>query len=278
MSELMKLPERIDAFDVDAADAAQDRRVIQGVRLRFTNDFTWINDDDQEIASDLELVVVDRVRVLQKWINQAPVKEETRFLEATEKWPDVEAMNEAAPRSEWRDGPDGRPQGPWQCQWVIYLLDLITLDKYTYPTNTTGGHILVGDISDRIKTMRRPRGHVYPVVQLGDKYMSTRFGGRQRPHFVIQRWISLDGEGRALPAPEEPHTPAQQLEAFAQEQPAEPTTQLELPTAEKPVDKLPAAKTVKTKTTKRGVTRIKPAITTIEEPTLAEELDDEIGF
>ena len=78
-NELMK-PEIVDGFDHDDADAPQGRRVIQGTRLRFSNDFTWLNDADEEIASDLELVVVDRVRVLQKWIDQSPVKDETRFL------------------------------------------------------------------------------------------------------------------------------------------------------------------------------------------------------
>ena len=33
--------------------------------------------------------------------------------------------------------------------------------------------------------------------------MNTRFGGRQRPHFVIKRWVALGGEG-ALPPTEPP--------------------------------------------------------------------------
>jgi hypothetical protein len=271
--DVMKVPEKIDGFDVDADDAPQNRRVIQGTCLRFTNDFIWIDDNDEKIASDLELVVVDRVRVLQKWIDQKPVKEETRFLEPTEKWLDVEAMNDAAPRSEWREGQDGKPQGPWQCQWVIYLLDLKTLDRYTYPTNTTGGHILVGDLSERIKTMRRLRGeHVYPVIRLTDTFMATRWGGRQRPAFKFMRWIKLDSEGAvALPAPEGPQGPAAQLEAFAQEKPAEkPAEKAPEPTPEK----APAATKTTTKTTKRGVTRI----TTVPEPTLKEELDDDLPF
>jgi hypothetical protein len=96
----------------------------------------------------------------------------------------------------------------------------LTLDKFTYPTSTTGGHIAVGDISDRIKNMRRFRGeHVYPVITLSDTFMNTRFGGRQRPHFKIVRWVSFRGEGGqvALPPPE----PAPQT-----------TSQLELPLKE----------------------------------------------
>jgi hypothetical protein len=230
--EIMKVPETaLDGFDSDA-DEAQNRRVIQGTRLAFTNDFEWVNNDDEPVSRDRELIMVDRVRVLQKWIDQKPL--EPRFLEPNEKWPDVEAMNKAAPQSEWREGPNGL-QGPWSCQWVIYLIDPQTLDKFTYPTNTTGGHIAIGDISDRIKNMRRFRGeHVYPVVTLSDTFMNTRFGGRQRPHFEVKRWVKLGGGGgevEALPPP--PTTPPQQTTA-------------NLPLHE------------------------------VKEPTLAEEVDDEI--
>jgi hypothetical protein len=58
--------------------------------------------------------------------------------------------------------------------------------------------------------MRRFRGeHVYPVITLSDTFMNTRFGGRQRPHFQIRRWIKHGGEGgqvEALP----PSTPSPQ--------------------------------------------------------------------
>src|SRR6516165_6585134 len=191
-NEIMKVPETVlDGFDSDA-DESQSRRVIQGVRVAFTNDFEWVDNNDETMLRDRELIMVDRVRVLQKWIDQMPV--ETRFLEPNEKWPNTKAMNEVAPRSEWREGPSGEPQGPWSCQWIIYLVDPLTLDKFTYPTNTTGGHIAVGDISDRIKNMRRFRGeHVYPVITLSDTFMNTRFGGRQRPHFEVKRWIKFGG-------------------------------------------------------------------------------------
>ena len=233
-NEIMKVPETaLDGFDIDA-DESQSRRVIQGVRVAFTNDFEWVDNNDETISPNRELIMVDRTRVLQKWIDQMPV--ETRFLEPDEKWPDVKAMNDAAPKSEWREGPDGKPQGPWSCQWIIYLVDPLTLDKFSYPTNTTGGHIAVGDISDRIKNMRRFRGeHVYPVITLSDTFMNTRFGGRQRPHFKIVRWVSFRGEGGQVEALPPPTPPPQQAPA-----------QSELPLNE------------------------------VKEPSLAEEMNDEI--
>jgi hypothetical protein len=49
------------------------------------------------------------------------------------------------------------------------------------------------------------------VITLSDTFMNTRFGGRQRPHFQIKRWMKLGGESEmeALPPPK----PAQQTTA-----------------------------------------------------------------
>jgi hypothetical protein len=83
--------------------------------------------------------------------------------------------------------------------------------------------------------------------------MNTRFGGRQRPHFLIKRWVGLGPEEKALPAPQE------QLAPVAAEKVAE------APAPE------PAKKPTKNK---RGVTRFDAP--TVEPPTLKEELNDEI--
>jgi hypothetical protein len=89
------------------------------------------------------------------------------------------------------------------------LLDLKTMDRFTFATGTTGGRIAIGELRDKLVWMRRVRGpNVYPVVTLGDVFMKTRYGGRQRPHFQIVRWVRLGGEGAgeaaALPAPAQP--------------------------------------------------------------------------
>jgi hypothetical protein len=239
-NEIMKVPKTVlDGFDFNT-DEQQIRRVIQGLRYAFTNDFTWVDSNDEEVPRNREHIVVDRVRVLQEWgADQTPVGE-PRFLEPTEKWPDVETLNNAEPKSKWREGPDGKLRGPWACQWVIYLLDPLTLDKFSYPTNTTGGHIAVGELSNRIKDMRRLRGeHVYPVVTLGDTFMNTRFGGRQRPHFEVKRWIKLGGESgqvEALPPPSPPPKSANE----SAPQPAVPLNEIKEPSlAEEMDDEIP---------------------------------------
>jgi hypothetical protein len=42
---------------------------------------------------------------------------------------------------------------------------------------------------------------MYPVVTLSDTHMNTRFGGRQRPHLKVQRFIALGGNGGAVEGP-----------------------------------------------------------------------------
>ena len=64
----------LDGFDgfIDEADGEdQDQlvggRVIQGTRINFTNEAIWIDAAKEELPSDLELIVVDIGRVVQKW-------------------------------------------------------------------------------------------------------------------------------------------------------------------------------------------------------------------
>jgi hypothetical protein len=98
---------------------------------------------------------------------------------------------------------DRQPRGPWQAQHVVRLFDPRTMDRFSYPTGTVGGGMCVRDLVDRVKLMRQYRGeNVYPVVTLTDTFMPTRYGGRQRPHFNIRKWIKL-GDGGGILSPTE---------------------------------------------------------------------------
>ena len=202
------------------------------------------------MPAGLELAAVNVIRVVQKWKDGVP--EETIILEPGQKFPDVEKMNEAAPRAEWVEGPDGKMRGPWQAQHIVYLLNLETMDRYSYPTGTVGGGIAVRELVDKTKWMRRLRGeNVHPVVVLSDVFMNTRFGGRQRPSFVIKRWIDLGGDNKTLPAP----SPA--LIEHVEKELAE---------AKKPAE---AAAKKPAKVTKVGARKV-------DEPTLEEILNDDL--
>jgi hypothetical protein len=200
---------------VEGTERPEGAGLIQGTLVKFTNEATWITRDDDEIASDLELICVDLQGVVQKWEDGQPV--ETRILEPGEKFPDIVEMNEKIPRDQWVEGPDGQLRGPWQAQHILYLLDPSTMDRFTYPTGTTGGKIAIGELRDKLLWMRWTRGqNIFPVVTLSDTQMKTRFGGRQRPHFKIVKWTRLGGEGgeggdaEALPPPAPTLQPVQE--------------------------------------------------------------------
>jgi hypothetical protein len=200
---------RLDGFEgysdeVEGGDEQQQpsSRVIQGELVKFSNEAAWITGAGEELSPDLELIVIDVIRVVQKWKDGNPDPANTIILEPGQKFPDIAKLNAAVPRKEWVEGPDGKPRGPWQAQHVVYLLDPQKMGRYSFPTSTIGGAIAVRDLVDKTKWMRKFRGvNVYPVVRLSDVHMNTRFGGRQRPHFDTVKWILLDGGGNALPAP-----------------------------------------------------------------------------
>jgi hypothetical protein len=206
---------RIDGFEgfedgVEGGEEQTSGRVIQGSLVKFTNEVTWVTRDDEELPPDLELVVIDIGRVVQKWKDGVPDPANTIILAPYQKFPDIKKLNAEVPQKDWEEGPDGKPRGPWQAQHIFYMLNPQTMDQYSFPTGTTGGAICADDLAHKVKWMRKFRGaHVYPIVVLRDTFMPTRWGGRQRPHLEVKRWVMLDGGGNALPAPEQPKLPDQ---------------------------------------------------------------------
>ncbi len=252
MSNAVAKPQLGDGFDTFTDEMEGGDRVIVGSLIKFTNEATWIT-NDEELPGDLDLVAVNVARVVTKWLDKRPDREATRILSPGERWPDVQKLNDEAPRSEWREGPDGKMKGPYQAQYVVYLLNAATVDRYSFPTSTDGGGIAVRDLIDRTAWMRQFRGQkVHAVVNLTDVFMPTKFGGRQRPHFEIKRWVAFGGDGGILPEAEPPALAA-------------PTTK---PSTEK--QGAIAAK---------GRERIPPVgAQTIEPPTNKEAMRDEVKF
>jgi hypothetical protein len=209
MSDIVKKDQTniIDNFEgwedgVEGSDRPQGVGIIQGIKIKFSNEATWLQRDDEEMLPNLELVAIDVLRVVQMWgTDGIPINDETIILEPHQMFPDIEEMNAKAPRSKWVEGPDGKMRGPYQASHVLYLLDPKTMDKYTFPTATVGGRIAIRELRDKIMWMRRLRGpNTYPVIVLSDAFMNTRFGGRQRPHFKIVRWVRFGDEGGQVEA------------------------------------------------------------------------------
>ena len=150
----------VDGFAGYNADTAgkEGQRPQGAPYIKFGNDTVW-SVHDEPMAADRELVVVDVSRSVVKWPPDidggGPV--ETITLRAGEPFPDVEAMNNDTPKTEWRTGPDGTLRGPWQTQHIVHLLNPETMDRFNFPTSTIGGSIAVRELVDRVQWMRRFR-------------------------------------------------------------------------------------------------------------------------
>jgi hypothetical protein len=246
----MNLP-MSDGFDGREDDSVQgeeqktsSNRIIQGHRLSFSLDYKWLVDDAEEFPKTGELVAIESRRLVQKWVGGVPMGH--FFVAPDEPWPNVVDMNEKCSKSEWGEY-NGKPQGPFQRQRVVYFVDLNTMQKYTWPSrvDTVGADICVREFRERVRLMRQFRGAcVYAVVALRDTYMPTRYGGRQRPDLVPVRWITLGPSKTALPASAAPVLPSPDVKAQS-DQP------------------------VKTVDPQSG-------IQTVEPPTLSEQMGDEI--
>jgi hypothetical protein len=192
--------------EIEGSDRPQGGSTIQGVLLKFTAEAEWVTGSGDAWDRARELILIGLLRLVQKWIDGKPV--EKIIVPPGEKFPDVDAMNEAAPKSEWRENFNGEMVGPWQRECDVYLLDVRTLDQFTFPTSTIGGTSACRELAKKVAWMHEYKGpNVSAVVTLADTFMSTRFGGRQRPHFNIVRWVAGfsrcgNGDGdKALPEP-----------------------------------------------------------------------------
>jgi hypothetical protein len=189
--------------EVEGDDRPQSGSVIQGTLIKFTSEAEWVTGAGDEMSRERELIAIELLRIAQKWIDQKPV--ETIIVPPGQKFPNIAAMNEKAPKSEWRENMNGEMVGPWQAQYILYLLDARSLDKFTFPTSTIGGGIAMRLLADKVAWMRKRYPDACMVVTLGDAFMNTKWGGRQRPHFNFVRWIGFGGGGaKALPGSKPP--------------------------------------------------------------------------
>jgi hypothetical protein len=211
LTKKSETPIVVDGFDgfSDRTEGEDPRRTgaLNGtIRVRFTNDAKYVRTDtEQQMPPEKEYVGVNLGRACVKFVHGK--LEDTRTLEAKEAFPDIKRLNEEAPKSEWSEGPDGKMHGPYTNQYILFFLDPTLMDRFSFPTSTIGGGMAMRALADRTSLMREVRGdRVYPVLTLGDIFMNTKYGGRQRPHFIVKRFITL-GPPKALPTSTEPIKP-----------------------------------------------------------------------
>jgi hypothetical protein len=96
--------------------------------------------------------------------------------------------------------------GPWAGEHVVLFVDPATMERYWWPSSVTtiGSAVCVRNLVSQVKLMRQFKGeHVYPVVALSHTFMNTAYGGRERPHLDVKRYVTFGPGGAvALPTPE----------------------------------------------------------------------------
>jgi hypothetical protein len=162
-------------------------------QLKFYHPDQWtLGKGKEEVPPGTELIPVKILRVSQQWVNEQrrPI---TRILAAGEKFPDVDALNEAAPPETWRAA-FGQMKGPYENAYIVYFMTLKTREVFTYVANTSGGMMAVRELRESASMARRMDGPAaVPVVLPSHTFMQTKHGGRQRPDFKIDRYVEIGG-------------------------------------------------------------------------------------
>jgi len=188
------IPASTDDGFVDAAER-NDEQLIRGIVAKCV-DGNWADRDRARIPPGTKFVAWATAEAVQHWQNKLPVQ--TIIKKPGTPLPDIDELNAKIPQAQWEKGLNG-PRPPWVRQYAVYLLDPIDGGEFTFVSGTVGAAIAVERLRDKVKNMRMLHGaQVVPVVELGSKSMTTKFGTRLRPEFVITAWRNIGGS--AAPA------------------------------------------------------------------------------
>ena len=175
-------------------------RLIKGQLLRWNETKGWLDRDG--LRPPEVMLAIALSEALQCWKGKKPVETIT-----DKPLPDVRALNETVPESEWEPGLDGKPKPPWVHQCIAYLIDPASGGTFTYLNSTVGARIAIDQLKEKVITMRALRGgvRVVPVVRLTHRPMKTFVGMKHRPELEIVEWRKLGGDdGNILSGPQEP--------------------------------------------------------------------------
>jgi hypothetical protein len=196
-----------DGFDdFNLEQIGQRPGAFGGARLlKFVTD-KYATREGDVISPERRFICLGLTKVVQKFIQQKLV--DTKIVPPNENMPDIERMNEEAPKEEWGTDLNGNPAGPYSRVLVLKFIEEPALTRFAFVTQSIGGSIAVGDLCDKIKIMRRLHGpEVTAIVSPQTTLFKTRFGVRKRPNFEVVAWRKLGGEGGGkLPAAPQPLT------------------------------------------------------------------------
>lgn len=191
-----------------------------GARLLKFNAGEYKTREGEVITPDREFMMLGLVKIVQKFVNKKLV--ESSVVPQRESLPDLKKMNVEAPQEEWGVDLNGKPQGPWTYTLALKLLDR-GYNRYAFITNSTGGGIAVGDLTDKVKIIRRLKGRDVTAVIICEHgvRMTSKFNpnGVPRPSFRIVRYARLAGN-EDVPELSPPKTPPATPAASGETRPA----------------------------------------------------------
>jgi hypothetical protein len=174
--------------------------LIVGKRIKFGKDNKYTI-DGVAMPKDFQALAVKTLRAELKWGQDKALPPWYRVLAPNEKWPNIEALNKEAPKSEWITGPDGKSCGPYQNQSVLYLMGMTpAMERYTYAGTANRDHVAIEQLASTITWRRQTTGKlVYPVIAFSDTLWSKKWG-MQKAYFVPVRWVELNFGGGEISA------------------------------------------------------------------------------
>ena len=260
-------PDGLDSFSLD--QIGRKTGAFGGAKILKFNKGDFFTREGEVMSAADEFLSLGLKKFIQKFIDKKLL--DTIPVPDGEK-ANVTELNEKAPRAEW--GPDlsGKIVGPYKLVLVLKLMNIVTLDLFAFVTDSVGGGIAIGALSDKAKIVRRMNGpNVSPVITLGSgTFKSKDFGLVKCPELRIVRWVALNGAAGALskpaaaPAIEKPATT--DVPATTNAPTTVPTTPTNAPPTAPMVSGLPL----------RTVPPIN--LSTVEEPTLKQEKDSDVPF
>ena len=154
-----------DGFDLAAQDPTASP--IRGTNIKFKDGGYYAFADKIDVR-DQAYVVLDRRAGWQKLAKDTPP--EYLMKNAGEPAPSKPHVDE----KDWPKDLNGEPTHPWKWTHYLYLLNEATGEISTFWTNTVGGDIAVGEITDQIAFMRTMRPAAIPVIALEARDFPTR--------------------------------------------------------------------------------------------------------
>jgi hypothetical protein len=168
----------------------EDNQLIVGEKARFDKG-RWLY-NDLPMPPDRKYLGLTTTRKNVRFHEEGPP--EVVAKKPGEPLPDVDALNEAIPRAQWREGLDGEPEPPWRRWFITVFLDTVTAQLFTHANSTVGAKIATLKLEQSVDWMSALKGaEVMPLIELRSASMANKYN-TLRPDFFIVGWRVFDGD------------------------------------------------------------------------------------